>query len=89
MDLVNHAYVLTALKKLERQEVPMPEVGPDDVLVRMGAIGVCGSDVHYYNHGRIGDFVVQSLYSWTRVRGSRRKDGRTGKKHQSERSRCA
>ena len=61
MDLVNHAYVLTALKKLERQEVPMPEVGPDDVLVRMGAIGVCGSDVHYYNHGRIGDFVVQFI----------------------------
>ena len=25
----------------------------------MGAIGVCGSDVHYYSHGRIGDFVVE------------------------------
>ena len=55
----NHAYVLTALKTLELREIPMPEAGPDEVLVRMGAIGVCGSDIHYYNHGRIGDFIVE------------------------------
>lgn len=59
MSFVNRAYVLTELNKLELREIPMPKVGPDDVLVRMGAIGVCGSDIHYYSHGRIGDFVVE------------------------------
>jgi L-iditol 2-dehydrogenase len=37
---------------------PMPAVGPQDVLVEIRSVGVCGSDVHYYEHGRIGDFVV-------------------------------
>jgi L-iditol 2-dehydrogenase len=30
------------------------------VLVRVGSVGVCGSDTHYYDHGRIGRFVVES-----------------------------
>lgn len=37
----------------------MPTPGPDEVLVEIGSVGVCGSDVHYYEHGRIGDFVVR------------------------------
>jgi L-iditol 2-dehydrogenase len=39
-------------------EVPKPEPGPGEVLVRVRAVGVCGSDVHYYLDGRIGDAVV-------------------------------
>jgi len=31
---------------------------PNEVLVRVTAVGVCGSDVHYVKHGRIGNFVV-------------------------------
>ncbi len=38
---------------------PKPVPGPDDVLVRVRNVGVCGSDVHYYTHGRIGPFVVE------------------------------
>jgi L-iditol 2-dehydrogenase len=38
---------------------PMPAVGPQEVLVEIRSVGVCGSDVHYYEHGRIGDFVVR------------------------------
>jgi L-iditol 2-dehydrogenase len=38
-------------------EVPVP--GPHQVLVEVAAVGVCGSDVHYYDHGRIADFVVR------------------------------
>lgn len=38
---------------------PRPEPGPDDVLVRVHRVGICGSDVHYYTHGRIGSFVVE------------------------------
>ncbi|MDF2829517.1 MAG: Alcohol dehydrogenase GroES domain protein, partial [Mycobacterium sp.] len=38
---------------------PVPTPGPHEVLVEVAAVGVCGSDVHYYRHGRIGDFVVE------------------------------
>ncbi len=34
--------------------------GPREVRVRVRRIGVCGSDVHYYTHGRIGPFVVEA-----------------------------
>lgn len=42
------------------EERPVPEPGPGQVLVDVGAVGVCGSDVHYYEHGRIGRFVVDT-----------------------------
>lgn len=34
------------------------QMGPRDVRIRVGRVGICGSDVHYYKHGRIGHFVV-------------------------------
>jgi L-iditol 2-dehydrogenase len=37
----------------------VPEPGPLQVLVEVAAVGICGSDVHYYDHGRIADFVVR------------------------------
>lgn len=37
---------------------PMPEPGAGEVLVRVSAVGVCGSDMHFYERGRIGDCVV-------------------------------
>ncbi|WP_375482499.1 NAD(P)-dependent alcohol dehydrogenase [uncultured Jatrophihabitans sp.] len=37
---------------------PVPAPGPQDVLVQVSSVGVCGSDAHYYRHGRIGSFVV-------------------------------
>jgi L-iditol 2-dehydrogenase len=40
--------------------VRVPDLDPDQVLVRIAAVGVCGSDVHYFQHGRIGDFVLTS-----------------------------
>jgi L-iditol 2-dehydrogenase len=44
---------------MELKEVDVPEIGPHDVLVKVMAVGVCGSDVHYYEHGRVGEFVVE------------------------------
>lgn len=41
----------------------MPMVGsmtPDSVRIRIKSVGVCGSDVHYYTHGRIGHYVVDA-----------------------------
>jgi L-iditol 2-dehydrogenase len=53
------AAFLTGLRRIEVREVPEPEITADfDVLVRVGAVGVCGSDVHYFSEGRIGDLVV-------------------------------
>ena len=40
------------------QETP-PPLGPHDVLLRLGAGGICGSDLHYYKEGRVGAFVVR------------------------------
>ena len=42
------------------EERPMPEPGPREVLVEVTSVGVCGSDVHYYEHGRIGSHVVRA-----------------------------
>jgi L-iditol 2-dehydrogenase len=42
---------------VEPGEVPTP--GPHQVLVEVAAVGICGSDVHYFDHGRIADFVVE------------------------------
>jgi len=41
------------------KERPIPAPGAGDVLVRVSSVGVCGSDTHYYRHGRIGNFVVE------------------------------
>ena len=40
-------------------ERPIPAPGPGDVLIRVSSVGVCGSDTHYYRHGRVGSFVVR------------------------------
>jgi len=44
-----NALMLTDYLKLEMVEMPEPEIGPDDVLVRVRACGICGSDVHGYD----------------------------------------
>ncbi|MBN2271717.1 MAG: alcohol dehydrogenase catalytic domain-containing protein [Sedimentisphaerales bacterium] len=54
------AIVLTGLRQLELREVPKPTIENDtDVLLRIERVGVCGSDVHYYETGRVGDQVVE------------------------------
>lgn len=42
------------------EDRPVPNPAADEVLVRVTSVGVCGSDVHYFKEGRIGDFVVES-----------------------------
>jgi L-iditol 2-dehydrogenase len=45
---------------MELREIPTPRIESDtDVLLKVGSIGVCGSDVHYYTTGRIGSQVVK------------------------------
>lgn len=52
--------VLTAPGEMALEDRPEPEPGPGQVKVRVASVGVCGSDTHYYDHGRIGDFVVEA-----------------------------
>jgi L-iditol 2-dehydrogenase len=51
--------VLTRPGHLELQERPVPRPGPQEVLVAVRSVGICGSDAHYFQHGRIADFVVR------------------------------
>ncbi|UCH32950.1 MAG: NAD(P)-dependent alcohol dehydrogenase [Armatimonadota bacterium] len=53
------AAVLHAVGDLRVEEVEKPTLtAPDQALVRIRAVGVCGSDVHFYERGRIGPYVV-------------------------------
>jgi hypothetical protein len=54
----NQAAVLYAPHDIRLEERSQPQPGPKEVLVEIKAVGVCGSDVHYYEHGRIGSFIV-------------------------------
>ncbi len=53
------ALVLEEKMRLSLREIALPlNIGPRDVRIRIARVGICGSDVHYYKHGRIGPFVV-------------------------------
>lgn len=56
----NEAAVLHGVGDLRIEERPVPKPGEREVLVEVRSVGICGSDVHYYEHGRIGDFVVKA-----------------------------
>ncbi|TKJ36443.1 MAG: hypothetical protein CEE38_11540 [Planctomycetes bacterium B3_Pla] len=54
------AAVLTSLRRLELMDLPDPKIEKDtDVLLKIEAVGVCGSDVHYYETGRIGSQIIE------------------------------
>lgn len=54
------AVQLTGIKQLSINDIPVPQIIEDnDVLIRIKTVGVCGSDIHYYNSGRIGSQIVQ------------------------------
>ena len=56
----NRAAILYGVHDLRIEQRPIPEPAPDEVLVEMRSVGVCGSDVHYYNEGKIGSFILDS-----------------------------
>lgn len=57
--LHNRAAVLTAVGEITIEERPVPTISPREILVRVDAVGVCGSDAHYFRHGGIGKYIVQ------------------------------
>ena len=57
------ALVLEDVLALSLRDVPIERdevLGPQDVRIKIHTVGICGSDVHYYTHGRIADFVVRA-----------------------------
>ncbi|SAK50967.1 sulfurtransferase [Caballeronia temeraria] len=53
------ALVLEEAKRISLRPFSLPQVvGPRDVRIKIHTVGICGSDIHYYQHGRIGPFVV-------------------------------
>jgi len=56
----NLSAVLHCTNDLRMESRPVPQPGSNDVLLRMDQVGICGSDVHYWTHGSIGDFVVKA-----------------------------
>lgn len=55
------ALVLEEKGKLALRDFDIPgTLGPKDVRIKTHTVGICGSDVHYYTHGKIGHFVVNA-----------------------------
>ena len=55
------ALVLEKIGEIRLRDIDMPtKPGPDDVLIAMKNVGICGSDVHFYEYGNIGPFVVKA-----------------------------
>lgn len=53
------AAVMQGIGKMELIERPVPEPKADEVLVKIEYVGVCGSDLHYYESGAIGNYIVK------------------------------
>jgi len=56
----NTSFVLQSVGQVTYDQRPIPEIRDDEVLVQVKKTGICGSDVHFLVHGRIGDFIVKS-----------------------------
>ncbi len=56
------AYVLHGIEDLRLESRVEPNFGPRDVLIYVKRVGICGSDVHYYSHFKIGQFVPRNPF---------------------------
>jgi len=54
----NRAAYMTGINKMEIRDIEIPKLKEKDVLVKVEYVGICGSDVHYLEYGKIGDFIV-------------------------------
>ncbi len=51
--------VMSGIGKMEFEEREIPKAKDNEVLVKLEYVGICGSDLHYYETGAIGDYVVK------------------------------
>lgn len=52
------AAVLEGIKDIKIKDLPIPEISDDEVLIQIKAVGLCGSDLHYYNEGKLNRRIV-------------------------------
>jgi len=45
--------------KIKIKDIPKPELQDNQVLIKTKSVGLCGSDMHYYQHGKIDDYIVE------------------------------
>jgi L-iditol 2-dehydrogenase len=57
--LENKAIFMQGTNNMVWKDIPVPTIEDNQVLIKVDAVGICGSDMHYYQHGRIGDFIVE------------------------------
>ena len=57
MNTTMHAAVLYAAKDIRIVSVPIPKLNSGMVMLRVRRAGICGSDLHYYEHGYCAAFV--------------------------------
>ena len=62
MSDLNRMVYLDAEHRLTIREEPIPRPAPGQVLVQVKANGICGSDLHFWREGRLGNFVVTRPY---------------------------
>lgn len=56
----NLTAILYKVDDIRLEQTPVPEPADGQVLLKMDSVGICGSDVHYWTHGAIGDFIVKA-----------------------------
>ncbi len=56
------AAVLHDIKDLRVEERPVPDLAPEKVLLRLRRAGICGTDVHYFEGGRFGQFAKSAPF---------------------------
>lgn len=60
MEAEMRSLVLEKIRSIGIRDFPIREtLSPHDVRIAPKFVGICGSDIHYYTHGRIGDFIVE------------------------------
>ncbi|USP96101.1 sorbitol dehydrogenase [Bacillus vallismortis] len=56
------AAVMHSTREIKIETLPVPDINHDEVLIKVMAVGICGSDLHYYTNGRIGNYVVEKPF---------------------------
>lgn len=73
--------VMKDIKRVEIEERQIPQLKENEVLVKVEYVGVCGSDLHYYEHGKIGNFVVKPPFVLGHEAGGTVVEAGAGVKH--------
>lgn len=56
------AAIMHNTREIRIETLPVPDISQDEVLIKVMAVGICGSDLHYYTNGRIGNYVVEKPF---------------------------